>query len=83
MLLLGLTAMTLTANNLNAQNGGGLFSSCTSLGRVTCLATSGMGDNTSGWLSNVPGGGTFTKAAGVTWPLNSEHGIPSGWIVEQ
>lgn len=25
VLLLGLTAMTLTANNLNAQNGGGLF----------------------------------------------------------
>ena len=71
-----------------------MFNGCSSLGRVTCLATSGINQNnsTSSWLSGVADGGTFIKAASASvgsgpsyrfWPEDSENGIPSGWTVEQ
>ena len=59
-----------------------MFSGCTSLNKVTCYATSGINTNgsTSYWLSGVSSTGTFTKAAGATWP-SGVNGIPSGWTV--
>lgn len=59
-----------------------MFGYCTSLSNVTCLATSGINTNNSTflWLSNVSSTGTFTKAAGVTWPTGVD-GIPEGWTV--
>ena len=59
-----------------------MFSDCTSLNEVTCYATSGFNADRSKyrWLHNVSSTGTFTKAAGVTWPTG-ENGIPSGWTV--
>lgn len=62
-----------------------MFGACSSLKNVTCLATSGINTNNStrNWLYNVPSNGTFTKAAGVTWPTGV-NGIPSNWtVVEQ
>lgn len=61
-----------------------MFSDCTSLGRVTCLATSGInsGANTSGWLSNVAERGTFIKASDASLWTSGDSGIPSDWAVE-
>ena len=59
-----------------------MFNGCTSLNTIKCLATSGINVNatTYNWLYNVSSTGTFTKAAGVTWP-SGDSGIPSGWTV--
>lgn len=58
-----------------------MFIDCTSLNSITCLATSGIDTNgsTSNWLQGVAATGTFNKASGVTWPINSVSGIPTGW----
>lgn len=60
----------------------GMFGNCTSLNSVKCLATTnvGVGYTTNRWLANVSSTGTFTKAAGVTWPTGAA-GIPSGWTI--
>jgi len=59
-----------------------MFGGCTSLSSGTCLATSGINTNNStvNWLNSVSSTGTFTKAAGSTWPEGAS-GIPSGWTV--
>ena len=61
---------------------GSMFNRCTSLNSVKCLATTNVsvGYTTNRWLSNVSSTGTFTKAAGVTWPTGAD-GIPEGWTV--
>ena len=63
-----------------------MFSGCTSLNSITCLATnykSGATGCTSGWVKNVAANGTFYKSrnalAGI-WPTGV-NGIPSGWTV--
>ena len=56
-----------------------MFSGCTSLNKITCYATSGMGDQTGSWTYNVASSGTFHKAAGSSWPTGTD-GIPSGWM---
>lgn len=59
----------------------GMFEECTNLNSVTCLATDILATGcTSNWMKNVSATGTFTRAAGVTWP-EGVHGIPSGWTV--
>ena len=61
----------------------GMFNGCTSLNTVECLATNISAlFATFNWLYNVSSTGTFTKAAGVTWPTGYD-GIPSGWTVEE
>lgn len=53
----------------------------TKIKNVQCLATGFNGTDTFyNWLYGVPSGGTFIKAAGVTWP-SGDSGIPSGWTV--
>ena len=78
------TAPALPATTLAGSCYNYMFSGCTSLNEVKCLATTNISsDNTMGWLHNVSSTGTFTKAAGVTWPTG-DSGIPSGWtVVEQ
>jgi len=71
-----LPAPSLTSNCYSS-----MFNNCESLNRITCLATSGMGDNTSGWLSGVADRGTFIKASDASWSTG-DSGIPSGWAVE-
>lgn len=58
-----------------------MFTGCSSLNNVTCLLSTYPGGNVmSWWLYGVASTGTFTKAAGVTWPTG-DSGIPSGWTV--
>jgi hypothetical protein len=58
-----------------------MFSGCTSLKKIKCLATDISASYAlTNWVKSVPSKGTFTKAAGVTWPRNSS-GIPSKWTV--
>ena len=57
-----------------------MFQGCASLTKVTCLATSGLG-NCYNWLNGVPASGDFYKASGATGWSNDIHGIPSGWKV--
>jgi hypothetical protein len=87
----------LPASTLVSNCYASMFNNCTSLNRVTCLATSGINylGSTSSWLSDVAARGTFIKAAGVPvegdevqltdglyWP-RGENGIPINWTVEQ
>ena len=77
------TAPELPATTLTQSCYFGMFESCTSLNNVTCLATDISADaSTYEWLNSVSSTGTFTKAAGVTWPTGYD-GIPSGWTVEE
>lgn len=75
------TAPDLPATTLVQSCYSRMFQDCTSLNYVKCLATSGINTtNCNSWLSGVSSTGTFTKAAGVTWPTG-ESGIPTGWTV--
>jgi len=78
-----LTSVTLPAIKLTHFCCYGMFGNCKSLNNVTCLArliNSDTSDFTPGWLAGVSSTGTFTKAAGVTWPRGNS-GIPEGWTV--
>jgi len=61
-----------------------MFRYCSSLNKVTCLATSGINENrsTDAWLSGVSPSGVFTKAAGVTWS-EGVSGIPASWVTNE
>lgn len=56
----------------------------TKVNEIKCMATTGF-DATNclyNWVAGVPSSGTFTKAAGVTWPSGAS-GIPTGWTVQE
>jgi hypothetical protein len=80
------TAPALPAKTLAERCYGNMFYGCLKLSSVTCLATD-ISANwcTVGWLYNVSASGTFTKAAGVSWPTSQSSnlytGIPDGWTV--
>ena len=58
-----------------------MFSHCTNLNYVTCLAKTGTdGSNTENWLLNVSPTGTFVKHPDAVWPTGPS-GIPEGWTV--
>ena len=59
-----------------------MYSNCTSLKYIKCLATSGINSSssTTNFTNNVPSGGVFVKASGASWPTGV-NGIPSGWDV--
>lgn len=68
-----------------------MFNTCTSLNKITCLATNpNKGAFTTNWVGGgVPSGGTFYKNASTQddtgpdatkWP-HGNSGIPSGWTV--
>lgn len=60
-----------------------MFYNCVNLTYVKCLGTNTETENCRvNWLSNVSSTGTFTKAAGITWPTG-DSGIPSGWTVNE
>jgi hypothetical protein len=59
-----------------------MFSGCTKLNNVTCLATNISANNcTYGWLTGVAATGTFTKAGEMTGWTTGGNGIPEGWTV--
>ena len=73
-----LKAETLVDNCYNA-----MFNGCSALNDITMLATEITAiDCLNYWVYNVSATGTFTKAAGVTWPTG-DSGIPSGWTVNE
>ena len=75
------TAPELHATTLTSSCYAQMFQNCSSLSNVKCLATSGINTSvTSSWLMDVSSTGTFTKAAGATWP-SGRDGIPEGWTV--
>ena len=75
------TAPELPATTLAGSCYQQMFQGCTSLASVKCLASAvSPYSAVSNWLYNVSATGTFTKAAGVTWPEGAS-GIPSGWTV--
>jgi len=58
-----------------------MFTDCYVLNSVKCLATDlSATECLTNWLSGVSATGTFTKAAGVSWP-SGQSGIPTGWTV--
>lgn len=60
-----------------------MFYGCTSLNSITCLATDISATHcTDGWVTRVPTGGTFIKAANMTDWTTGFNGIPSGWTVQ-
>jgi len=75
-LLLPATTLAVSCYNL-------MFSGCSSLASITCLATNiSASDCTTDWLSGVAASGAFTKAAGMTGWTRDASGIPSGWTVQ-
>lgn len=61
-----------------------MFSNCTSLNNVTCLAEN-ISEKlcTDGWLTGVSETGTFTKSENMSGWTRGVNGIPVGWNVEQ
>ena len=60
-----------------------LFTGCSNLADVKCLATSFTSYTFNDWLNGVASSGTFTKASGANWS-SGVSGIPTGWtVVEQ
>ena len=58
-----------------------MFSNCSNLNAIQCLATDISASNCLYyWVSGVAASGTFIKRAGVTFPAGTS-GIPSGWTV--
>lgn len=57
-----------------------MFTNCSQLSYVKCLATQNTNAILYGWLSGVSATGTFVKAAGTTYRSGGD-GIPSGWTV--
>ena len=79
------TAPVLPATTLVDACYSRMFSSCYNLSSVTCLATSGINQNSStdDWLSGagdvVQGTKTFNAVSTAEWPMDNPNGIPSGW----
>lgn len=59
-----------------------MFSGCTSLNYIKCLATDiGASNCTLSWVSGVPASGTFVKNASMSSWTTGDSGIPIGWTV--
>jgi hypothetical protein len=56
-----------------------MFSGCTNLSAVTCLATDiSAKECTIEWLDGVAATGTFTTPSSTNWSTDAD-GIPDGW----
>ncbi len=73
-------APELNAEILKKECYGGMFTGCTNLNYIKCMATSGVDSNNStyNWVNSVASSGTFVKDVNTTWPTGV-NGIPSGW----
>ena len=59
-----------------------MFSNCTSLNYIKCLATDISAPScTNNWVSGVASTGTFVKAASMNDWATGSSGIPEGWSV--
>ena len=76
-------ALALPAETLKTSGYTGMFSGCTKLNRIKCLATDISASNcTTGWVSGVAATGTFIKDASMTGWTSGANGIPTGWTVK-
>lgn len=57
-----------------------MFSGCSNLSSITCLAKENIWENCSNWVYGVAPTGTFTRAAGENWP-SGRNGIPRDWNI--
>ncbi|UPS44117.1 hypothetical protein M1D30_11150 [Prevotella sp. E15-22] len=88
-MFMGCTALTtapvLPATELVERCYYQMFINCSKLATVTCLATSGINDNssTTNWLksagSQVEGTKTVYTVSTANWPEGDTSGIPTGW----
>ncbi len=60
-----------------------MFTGCSSLRNVKCMATAIGYRGTYNWLNGVSNNGTFTKKTGATQWVNGTDGIPYGWTVQE
>lgn len=77
-------APELPAPTLVRECYGYMFTSCTNLEYIKCLATGGFSANQclNGWVNNVSASGIFVKDASATsWPTGT-NGIPTNWVVQ-
>ena len=60
-----------------------MFSGCTSLNYIKCLATDISAYScTEGWVDGVASTGTFVKASSMASWSTGVDGIPTGWTVQ-
>ena len=75
------TAPDLLTETLQVGQYAGMFSGCTNLNYIKCIASNASSVNcTSDWTPGVASNGTFVKKTGTTWS-SGKSGIPSGWTV--
>lgn len=61
-----------------------MFSGCTKLNYIKCLATDiSAKDCTTNWLKSTAKKGTFVKAEGFEGWTVGDSGIPNGWTIEE
>ena len=79
------TAPELPATTLTIYCYAYMFNECTSLSYIKCLATDISASSClSYWVQNVAATGTFVKEYKLkSIPINSESGIPEGWVIEE
>ena len=77
------TAPIIMAKSFGSYSCQGMFSNCSSLSAITCLATNISATAcTSGWVGGVAPSGVFTKDASMSgWTIDSPNGVPSGWTI--
>ena len=78
-------APELLAEHLVAECYGDMFTGCTSLNYIKCMAIDGFSTTNckQNWVSGVASSGTFVKDSGVavsTWTRGA-NGIPTNWLV--
>ena len=75
--------MHMTATTLANMCYRTMFSGCTNLNSITCLATDISASNcTDNWVVGVAANGIFVKSASMSSWSSGGYGIPSGWVVQ-
>lgn len=75
------TAPDLLAETIVAEAYGHMFTGCSNLNYIKCLATTKSASKClEGWVNNVAATGTFVKDANTSWSTGN-NGIPTGWVV--
>ena len=57
-----------------------MFSGCSNLSSITCLAEKNIQGNCSNWVRGVASTGTFTQAEKAAW-TPGDNGIPYSWTI--
>ena len=74
------TAPDLLVATLPTYAYGHMFTDCSNLTRIRCLATDiSAASCLEGWVTRVAASGTFLKASGSSWSTGN-NGIPTGWV---